>query len=1600
MPRIDYRPELEKLNPEEHEKYVGEWRTYLQGLPKPAYMQKLATLTRQFGTEFASEVVQPELVTEKVEAPLIAELPAKEIEPTVPWYLKPIQWASEQPIFKPIFKGLEWYNQNWLTPAAMTLAYAWNPKIQEELKGKSPWSVSGEERTRIWDESGLPWLARTGLELVVDPLSYFGWGLGTKAVTTAEKAGLGFLAKAIKPFATAEEAYIRAAALPIRGAGKLLKKVPAIVPVPEQSWIDVILRGGKVTLRKPLEEAPRSVARNLPMHTANALVNLQEAGTIPSINKPFSQILEDIRLGIPDRTLLGAITNPKQQQLIDGLFRHREVLGLDEIIRFADTNSGMATSMLGQRLIRAMAPELGLPAPKLITGAIATFERSSQRLYTFWKKSVLMTPFYVTQNLVENIIRPIFVGVNPFSSLDDLLRLPSLGKMPMEMQSLMAAIAQDLKKPIPKTISKFALTPDLGGMTEAVIGGLGRGKLYIPIRGAAFLDRADAARTFWQGRQRIVRTLMETGSPEMKATLAELDTLWDDAIRANSPAAAGTIIPAKTGEPYSTIVYRGTKPGVAPVDEGLYGKGTHFTTSKDYAATYGEVATHKVNLKNPYVIETQAEADAFWNATTRPAREQAILAGKSVKEADEAAAQAARKYLEDMGHDGLVARNIVGRGDEVVVFHPKEATEIPVEQKLLEHLKEVSNGSMEDFIAEMNRIQRTKHLAIAKAMTNEEMALPEIIRQRISKGVPTAWAKNDVRAINKLFDEARTMAPQYIEEYQRLQLVQKLRSYRDLLRTQLPPKYRPYLTRILNRFKYGKASEAEARIAAAKTISEYERALFESHVAARRELEVLAEWNIFTEMVAKNAPPESLAAWMTVGDNINSAAFAAGDKLTTRTFEVANIVRFAKDPTKITQAWDSYIMEIQSLAPDLAEAMRKATPDNDLLWHTYRKVQDQRWFNVGQDKLRAAQEITGVSISPIPKSVDATGKIITQEDYMQSQIKAIDSWQLRAEQAFERRMDKATPKDKLLDSLREQTIKIKEGVALQELQLQNQASDMALDLVYSTLGNYAQRTNLDEFMTGLGVPFWFFPSRSIPFYTTQMIQHPRLGAEVLNLQRSVSESEQPARLFGTINIPGTNYWYNPLQSSMLWQLANQQNFTPAAIGGLEQGMDWMRNNLSVSLGPQWRIAATLVERVMAKQAGTTPITGEPQPLIPQQRWLEAIGHKKLPVVSAIATFLNEPFDMYLRAVYGDNVAEWSKREVEKTIVDMGYNPQDAPKEIIEKAWDRYYTRQLLSIPGGAVKEMTPTELARFEAINEKAKEMGLTKEQRVTLRELGESPFTGLRQDQMEALYKDIPAQKLWRYIRPYGLTAKSRPIWEDYIQLKLGREALLYGADIDNPTEGSRLYNEQKFDKALRAGKISPREWKSLYRQNYQEYINKVEQLEADCELAPKTDQDWEAYRELLGWDEPVRHPDDIKLEEYYDTMESSKFENDLGEFDYDAYRKVEQQFFAGLSQSTIDYIKARKNRFKTPLRAAYSRDMEKVQPYYDLQDFILSQYPPEIGAIIEQALASPDPVIQRSLLISNRVALVAMRKIRIAKDRFRYENPEIDRILRYWSS
>lgn len=1480
------------LTSEQRQQLVSGWRAHIQNLPSAARSATLATLTREYGPDFASEVVQPETVKTTPTVMPIGSVTQPPMQGH--WWdkvpvIKQVAQDIVEPITTPALKALDWENRKWITPAAMTVGQVL-PQVRQQLGGRQPFAIPEQERQQLWKQTNLPWLAKTGIELAVDPLSYVGWGipgaLETKAIgigertaleqsleTTvragmkgaseetikagieraskyglqsmpevlnkaAQETGYGAAAKLLHPMVQAEKAFNVVAEAPFKAVGGAIRSTKA------GEWL--------------LSETKKSIVGRMSLHTADAFNNLATAGDKLAVKQPLSQTLDALMTGKIDestKTLLNTITNPQQKVALSKISEYAQTdegfrAILNGAIKKADKTEYESARIVGESLKSKMAKELGLRPNVIDKGTVAKTQQVLGSIGNLWKRMVLNTPWYPQQVFAENAIRQIMVGTNPFFEMADIVARADFKEMPLEIQRKGIGIMEGMHAPTAKQ-TILERTASMGsGPTESTLGLWQGGWYNTPANFAQGSDRHTVMGIFFPKYTQYVKELLEATSPETAKTLSQIRDLGEGL----------------------------KKSGVEPL-----------------------VADHLVNT--------------------------------------------------------------------------------------------ALNGSSDTFLQEMQKIQKNKTLTIARPINDAEQSVAYADQQYLKQAIPAAWYKNDANGINKAFDKVVNNIPQRVSDYQEANLIRRAKAIRDQIVVGYSPEVRSLMRNALKRASTTRVAEYDAEMLAAKSAGALSDARFEASLGARQEIEDLSEGLAYSEMLKGNAGQKEMAKFYDGKAKLTADVRTASASLRNVTREASETISRSKNATKIQEAWTKFIQEIQSIAPEQASILVNATPDTELLWNTYFKVQERRWWNHGQDIM----ELAGIPKNTYLSAINpATGKALTQEDFIQEQIGIVNGWRDRAIEAFDKRAQSSKPLDMALDNFREQTLKALDGISLQHQTIKNQAKDMALNDVRSTFGHYAIHSNLDEIMTKI-IPFWYFPSRSLPFYARQMITKPRLGIEMYNIQKQMEDSTQPNNLFGYIQIAGTGLWYNPLRVSHLFKLATESNYTPADFGSTE-GASSLLQKVGIGLGPQFAIAESLVGRALGKKMV------EPEAIIPQQVWLKAIAHLDLPGLSQVAGIVNEPFDGYLRAVYGNDIADYQLREVEKYMVDAGLNPAElAVKSAagdatataqIQAAWKRYYIRQLASIPFGTLRSFTQTEQERLDAINKKVEAMGISPEQQAAYRAAGESPLVGMRQDQIDAFYSDIPAEKLVKYIRPANLTPESAPYWDDYVQLKIQRQDAL----------DARIAREQQLDTQLQTNKITPREWKALYRTSYQTYVDQVGAFEKDYPKAMKTEADWTAFKNLIGSTISPRNPDDIALDNYYTALDTSngQFDNpDVpGEFDYAKYRTAEQQFLSTLSKGTQDYINSRKNKYKTPLRVAYTQDMAKAQPYYDIGDAVLSQFPVEVQNIINYAMNYPDPAIQKTILSRSPTAMLALRRVSQAKAQFLVKNPSIAQILRYWNT
>ena len=916
-----------------------------------------------------------------------------------------------------------------------------------------------------------------------------------------------------------------------------------------------------------------------------------------------------------------------------------------------------------------------------------------------------------------------------------------------------------------------------------------------------------------------------------------------------------------------------------------------------------------------------------------------------------------------------------------------------LEPKVVDELvhSAISGQSTENFVKTVQNFLGNPSLEAALPMTDAENTVPMVVRSQLKRDITSAFTKGDSGAISDAFDKAIDNLPKRMSDIQQQSMLRQLKEFENQVLAGFGDKSTAnYIRRTLASYAKDAATDSASELAALKGYGSYQDTMFNINVNSRRSTEQLADTYAVSNLLMNNASPNEIVTYMTGSNGLTKNCYNASDAFRAKTIKLSDLIAHSRNAGNIANAWTDFIKEAQSMVPE-ATSLANISANTDDMWDIYRQVQNKRWWQLGQSKM----ELAGITPGTFLSTIDPTsGKMLTADGIIAEQTKVLRDWQTRAEQSFEdahtSNIIKSTKE--ATQEFQENVVKELEPISLQKTRLSNQAKDMALQSVRDTFGHYSIHTNLDELMTKVA-PFWYFPSRSIPFYAQQVLDHPQMAIDLYNIHNQQETSNQPSSMFGYIKIPNTNLYYSPMRVSYLWRLATQGNYTPQDMGSVE-GAQSLLQKIGVSLGPQFSIAEAIIKRVMGTKAGSIPqVTQEPTTIIPQQQWLQAVANLDLPGISQIAGVVNAPFDVFLRGVYGDDTADYQKRQVELFMVDKGINPASATTEQIQSAWKQYYSTVLASIPAGTVKPFTATEQARLNAINAKVQKMGLTPEQQNLYKQAGESPLVGMRQDQIDAFYSDIPGEKLMSYVRPAGLTPETEPYWNDYVNYHLQQQEALQ----------TRESTETQLDNDLTAGVITPSAWKEGYKQSYASYTGSIDSFQEAYPKAMITSAQWDAFKKLTGSNINPKNPDDIALENYYNTMDASNTQWDdpnTGIFNASAYQAAQTKFLNQYPEETQKYILSQKDKNMSPLRLAYTQDMATVQPYYNLQTMVESKFPAEVSTILNYALKTSDTATQNAILSANPQALLCYHQINLAKTQYLIQNPTVSQILRYWNS
>ena len=196
------------------------------------------------------------------------------------------------------------------------------------------------------------------------------------------------------------------------------------------------------------------------------------------------------------------------------------------------------------------------------------------------------------------------------------------------------------------------------------------------------------------------------------------------------------------------------------------------------------------------------------------------------------------------------------------------------------------------------------------------------------------------------------------------------------------------------------------------------------------------------------------------------------------------------------------------------------------------------------------------------------------------------------------------------------------------------------------------------------------------------------------------------------------------------------------------------------------------------------------------------------------------------------------------------------------------------------------------------------------------------------------------------------------------------------------QYYDQQlERDKLFANKEISGSQWREEYQAANAERGTRLAQL----------DEDFARIRSAPA------NPQEQALSSYFELMD--KYTNpQTGMFDFDNWNIAKDKFLGGLPPEIKNYVERNIGVDSTPTVRRFKQASEMARAYWDIEDQIWAQYPPELRQINEQVLilANTDLRASKMLLKEYPDILRARRLIVYYKKLMRRQNPTIDLYLK----
>jgi hypothetical protein len=389
-------------------------------------------------------------------------------------------------------------------------------------------------------------------------------------------------------------------------------------------------------------------------------------------------------------------------------------------------------------------------------------------------------------------------------------------------------------------------------------------------------------------------------------------------------------------------------------------------------------------------------------------------------------------------------------------------------------------------------------------------------------------------------------------------------------------------------------------------------------------------------------------------------------------------------------------------------------------------------------------------------------------------------------------------------------------------------------------------------------------------------------------------------------------------------------------------------------------------------------------------------------------------------VYGDVSQDVLARDIQRSLVDMGYDPAEVDeKDDAYRAAARVTVlRRALQFAVPVTRPISDEQLAYNEKRVKAIADLGISQAEQIAMRKKGDNPWALLNSEEKEKVIKSMGEEEFnrRRKIAPIGLTEKEARDWwtiqtahalqettYDQRNADLRELGIKHQAGEITGLEYREKASEIKQTNYLAREGMRKQALASLYGADYVSKLDEAGVQEAWVQLSDKT-------RQLSNYEgEPVILPEDEWLDAYQEIRPELYLQPD-GEIDWIAYRDAQ----AGLLQMAgpyADYIQRWEDRQveDLPSERDYREALQEFDVYNRIPKHIgftpemeervegVEKYAATLRALWQQA--NPQAALKGKTLPSEQIAAILVTKktvpgqdatLWLMSTKSRFQNPQ----------